>query len=174
MAKKTPSPTCLHESVCQQNYTWHNKLLPLGRVASISSCFSICWILCGYFWLCYACSVAQLCPTLCDPIDCSPPGSSVHGMFQARTLEWLWDFFLSPGTFLTRDQTHVSCISCSGRWFLYHCATWNLNLMQNPSYMANIGFFFCPASALSENIWRKIGMDTEQSDPWYAHNWKSL
>ena len=97
MAKKTPSPTCLHESVCQQNYTWHNKLLPLGRVASISSCFSICWILCGYFWLCYACSVAQLCPTLCDPIGCSPPGSSVHGMFQARTLEWLWDFFLSPG-----------------------------------------------------------------------------
>ena len=82
-------------------------------------------------------------------------------------------FFLQ-GTFLTRDQTHVSCISCSGRWILYHCATWNLNLMQSPSYMANIGFFFCLASALSENIWRKIGMDTEQSNPWYAHNWKSL
>ena len=34
-------------------------------------------------------SVAQSCPTLCDPKDCSLPGSSVHGSFQARTLEWV-------------------------------------------------------------------------------------
>ena len=33
--------------------------------------------------------VAQSCPTLCDPMDCSPPGSSVHGILQARILEWL-------------------------------------------------------------------------------------
>ena len=33
--------------------------------------------------------VAQLCPTLLDPMDCSPPGSSVHGIFQARVLEWV-------------------------------------------------------------------------------------
>ena len=32
--------------------------------------------------------VAQLCPTICDPMDCSLPGSSVHGIFQARVLEW--------------------------------------------------------------------------------------
>ena len=32
------------------------------------------------------CSVAQLCPDLCDPMDCSPPGSSVHGILQARIL----------------------------------------------------------------------------------------
>ena len=32
--------------------------------------------------------VAQSCPTLCDPMDCSPPGSSVNGIFQARVLEW--------------------------------------------------------------------------------------
>ena len=32
--------------------------------------------------------VAQLCPTFCDPMDCSPPGSSIHGIFQARVLEW--------------------------------------------------------------------------------------
>ena len=31
----------------------------------------------------------QSCPTLSDPMDCSPPGSSVHGIFQARTLEWV-------------------------------------------------------------------------------------
>ena len=34
-------------------------------------------------------SVTQLCPTLCDPMDCSPPGSSVHGILQERTLEWV-------------------------------------------------------------------------------------
>ena len=33
--------------------------------------------------------VAQLCPTLCDPMDCSPPGSSVYEIFQARILEWV-------------------------------------------------------------------------------------
>ena len=33
--------------------------------------------------------VAQSCPTLCDPVDCSPPGSSVHGLLQARILEWV-------------------------------------------------------------------------------------
>ena len=35
------------------------------------------------------CSVAQLCLTLCDPMDCSPPGSSVQGILQARILEWV-------------------------------------------------------------------------------------
>ena len=33
--------------------------------------------------------VAQSCPTLSDPMDCSPPGSSIHGIFQARVLEWV-------------------------------------------------------------------------------------
>ena len=38
---------------------------------------------------CYAAAESlQLCPTLCDPMDCSPPGSSIHGIFQARVLEW--------------------------------------------------------------------------------------
>ena len=37
----------------------------------------------------YACLVAQLCPTLCDPLYCSPPGSPSMGIFQARTLEWI-------------------------------------------------------------------------------------
>ena len=41
----------------------------------------------SYAMLCYAKSL-QLCPILCDPIDGSPPGSSVHGIFQARVLEW--------------------------------------------------------------------------------------
>ena len=38
---------------------------------------------------CHCCSVAQSCPTLCDPVDCSLPGSSVHGILQVRILEWV-------------------------------------------------------------------------------------
>ena len=37
--------------------------------------------------------VAQSCPTLCDPMDCSPPGSSIHGILQARVLEWVASAF---------------------------------------------------------------------------------
>ena len=42
--------------------------------------------------------VAQLCPTLSDPTDCSPPGSSIHGIFQARVLEWVVIAFSVTGT----------------------------------------------------------------------------
>ena len=38
---------------------------------------------------CVCVLVTQSCPTLCDPMDCSPPGSSVHGILQARRLEWV-------------------------------------------------------------------------------------
>ena len=53
--------------------------------------------------------VAQSCLTLCDPMDCSPPGSSVHGIFQAWILEWVAISF-SRGSSQHRDQTQVSCI----------------------------------------------------------------
>ena len=56
------------------------------------------------------------CLTLCDPVDYSLPGSSVHGIFQARVLEWVAISF-SRGSSQPRDQTHVSCI---GRRVLYH------------------------------------------------------
>ena len=59
-------------------------------------------------------SVAQSCPTLCDPMNCSPPGFSVHGMVQARILEWV-AIPLSRGSSQPRDQTLVSCIA--GRLF---------------------------------------------------------
>ena len=56
------------------------------------------------------CSDAQLCPTLCNPTDYSPPGSSVHGILQARILDWVAISF-SRGSSLPRDQTWVSCIA---------------------------------------------------------------
>ena len=54
--------------------------------------------------------VAYFCPTLCDPKDCSPLGSTVHGILQARILEWVAIPF-SRGSSQSRDQTWVSCIA---------------------------------------------------------------
>ena len=65
------------------------------------------------------CSVAQLCPTLCDPMNCSPPGSSVHGISQARGLEWVAISF-SRGSSQPRDGTCVSCIGQVGSLPLSH------------------------------------------------------
>ena len=63
---------------------------------------------------------AQSCPTLCDSMDCSPPGSSVHGTFQERILEWV-AISSFRGSSWPRDQTHVSCVFCIGRQIL---CTW--------------------------------------------------
>ena len=64
------------------------------------------------------CSVAQLCLTLCDPLDYSPPGSTVHGILQVRILEWV--AIPSPGgSSLPRDGTCISFISCIGWRILY-------------------------------------------------------
>ena len=54
--------------------------------------------------------VTQSCPTLCDPMDCSLPGSSLHGILQARILEWVGISFFR-GSSRPRDQTPVSCIA---------------------------------------------------------------
>ena len=58
--------------------------------------------------------VAQSFPTLWDPMDCSPPGFSVHGILHTRILEWVAIHF-SRGSSQPRDQTRVSCIA--GRFF---------------------------------------------------------
>ena len=58
--------------------------------------------------------IAQSCMTVCNPVDCSPPGCSVNGVLQARILAWVAMAF-SRGSSQPRDQTHVSCIA--GRFF---------------------------------------------------------
>ena len=57
---------------------------------------------------------------MCDPMDWTPPGFSVYGIFQARILEWVAISF-SRGSSRPRGRT---CISCIDRWILYHCTTW--------------------------------------------------
>ena len=85
-----------HEPSCASDGTWtHNEL-----------CNSLCM-----------CEVAQSCPTLCDPVDCSLPGSSLHGILQARILEWVAISF-SRGSSQPRNGTWVSRIvgRCFNLW----------------------------------------------------------
>ena len=63
--------------------------------------------------------VVQLCPTLCHPVDCSSPGSSVHGILQARVLEGVAISF-SRGSSQPRDRTQVSRIVGRCFYFLSH------------------------------------------------------
>ena len=65
------------------------------------------------------CVHAQLCLTLCDPMDCSSPGSPVLGIFQARILKWV-AISSSRRSSQSRDGSHASCVSCIGRQILYH------------------------------------------------------
>ena len=58
--------------------------------------------------MCVCVLVTQSCPTLCDPMNCSPPGSFVHGILQARILEWTAISF-SKGSSQPRDRTRVFC-----------------------------------------------------------------
>ena len=69
--------------------------------------------------VCARAKLLQSCPTLCDPTDCSPPGFSVHGILQARILEWV-AVPSSRRSSRPRDQTCVSYISCISRQVLYH------------------------------------------------------
>ena len=59
--------------------------------------------------------VVQSCPTLCNPVDCSPPDSSAHGILQARLLEWVAMPY-SRGSCKPQNRTQISCIA--GRFFI--------------------------------------------------------
>ena len=83
------------------------------------SCIFLCVFGWGCVCVCVCGSVAQSCPALWNPMDCSPPGSSFHGIFQARILELIAIFYFK-GSSQPRDRTHVSFIFCFcivGRFF---------------------------------------------------------
>ena len=81
----------------------------------------------------------QLCPTLCDPMDCSLPGSSVHDIFQARILEWVDISFLSPlpstphphpGDLSDPGIKTASLISLPGKHLFWPTHTWITLLLE--------------------------------------------
>ena len=96
-------------------------------------------------WLMCCAKLLQSCPTLCNSMDCSPPGSSVYGTLQARILDWV-AISSSRGSSWLRDWTHVCYIICIGRRVLYHWChlgslivtdRWKLKLYRNEAHFLN-------------------------------------
>ena len=96
-------------SVCKDSHGLKLQLFPVDCTVAGAVCVRSC------VWL------------FCTTMECSPPGSSVHGILQARTPEWAATSS-SRGSFQPRDWTCVSCISCTGRRNRYHCVTWKPRL----------------------------------------------
>ena len=71
--------------------------------------------------VCVCVLVAQLCLTLCDPTDCSPPGFSVHGILQARILQWIAIPF-SPGI----EPVSLTSLALAVDWFFTVSVTWKV------------------------------------------------
>ena len=96
----------------------HVLLLPSSErlyLLSLTLCVCVC--------VCVCISHSVVSDSL-RPMDCILPGSSVHGILQARILEWSAISFFRE-SFQSRHQTWVSCISFVSRWIFYHCTTWD-------------------------------------------------
>ena len=100
--------------------------------------------------------VAQSCPTLCNCMDCSPPGSSIHGVLQARILEWVASFF-SRGSSQSRDRTQVFHIP--GRCFTIWATREALVIKEGGNQMEVYGNFKQKAAGLKA-----------QSREWMVHS----
>ena len=112
------SVNCNHSQTESYIFVYPEDQCGLGAILYIVHTYTII-----QFYILYVCvcvySVAQSCPTLCDPMYCSPPASSVHEVFQARILERVTISY-SRGFSWPKDWTHVSCVSCIGRQVFYH------------------------------------------------------
>ena len=130
------------------------------------------------------CLVTKLCPTSCNPMVYSLPGSSVHGIFQERILEWVAISF-SGGSSRPREQTHVSC--AAGRFStteppnkrtilflqsscypLLRCTGFSLQrlVLSRSTGSRHTGFSVCPAWAyLPHSMWGLPGARIEPVSP---------
>ena len=109
----TPGPSCYLCYLCVITYYW-TKRKHTVRQRPVVCCATL----------------LQSCLTLCDPMKCKLPGSSVHWILQARILEWVSMLF-SRESSGPRDRTHISWVSGLGRWVFYQphsCATCHISL----------------------------------------------
>ena len=112
-------PFLPHNLRCSQS-TWLGVVLPESLVGTLNYSWSI-WIHC-------VCAQLLSCLTLCDPTDCSPPGSSVHRILQARILHWV-AMPSSRGSSQPRDRTCISYIA--GGFFTAEPLGKSMNLLLN-------------------------------------------
>ena len=108
-----------------------------------------------------------LCLTLCDPMDCSPPGSSVRGIFQARILEWV-AISSCGGSSPCRNQTTSPASFCIGRQILYHWDTLKVWRIQTEGFLKPVSRrqFFQRIMPKAE----KLCTDSEEN-PLFPEEW---
>ena len=125
--------------------------LPMGVCVCVRTRTCACAHVCG-----------QPCLTLYDPMDCSLPGSSVHGIFQPRILEWV--------AISNRDWTHFSCVYCDGRWILYHWVTWKTiyTHTHTPENISSIKNEISPFATRWMNFLRIILSEMSQKDEYHV------
>ena len=109
----------LHQQIWKKSVAsdWKRSVfIPIIKKANAKECSK--WV-----------SVTQSCPTLCDPMDCSPPGTSVHEIFQARILEWVAISFSKPSSQDSRQlcSFHMLARLCSKSFNLGFSSTWTEN-----------------------------------------------
>ena len=115
-----------------------------------------------------------------DPMDCSPPGSSVHGSFEARMLEWV-AFSFSRGSSQPRDWTHNSWM---GRGILYCSATWEApsrgrKLQKSSTKHLKKPSFFGPTAFITRRlkvtllVWNSYFAKNNYTLLWQKSSWKS-
>ena len=93
-------------------------------------------------------------------MDCSPPGSFVHGILQARILEWVAISY-SKGSSQSKDQIRISCTSYIGRQrILYHCATWEGKGYLGRKKKAKCIVQFSSAAQSSPTLWDPMDCST--------------
>ena len=90
-----------------------NMVLILWSMCAQGECVHVCVCVCD---VC-GCSVTQLCPTLCDPMDCNPLGSSFHGIFQTRILEQVAICYTRGSSQLWDQTTYLVSPALAGRFF---------------------------------------------------------
>ena len=140
-------------------------LLNAIQVSHVLSCIS-CWIL-SITAAAAAAKSLQLCPTLCDPMDCSLRGSSIHGIFQARVLEWVAISF-SRGSYQPRDWTWVSRIV--GRRF----TVWATREVQKQKYRSmeqNRKYRVKLMHQWSSNLWQRRQDYTVEKRQFFFSKW---
>ena len=119
--------------------------------------------------------VAQLCPTLCDPMDCSLPAFSIHRIFQARVLEWVAISF-SRGSSWPRDWTQVSRITGShftvwatSEVIIYWVAMLFMNLLPKSASIFLFGNEYCVLKEIL--IILQILTDIWHWHAWQCYSW---
>ena len=152
---------------------WHHS--PASPVVCLSRCsfvynfvFSpelmiILFCICLAFSVC-ACVLSRV--RLCDPMDCSPSGFSVHGVFQARIQEWI-AIPSSRGSSWPGDWTHVSCVSFTAGGFFHFWVTGEaLNTFRGTSF--SLSWRFCPKLSFTPVLSFLLGGKVTEAPRWLS------